>query len=100
MLKSHKDIFAEFSSHYFSSSVENIYVKLRPLYRKNVSHECASTYRLVFMRRIFFLFSHYIAEIYLTKAELSTAQERKISIKDFYSKFDQIRSFCGFGHIY
>ena len=32
--------------------------------------------------------------------EDDTAQEVKFSIKYFFSKCDQIRSNCGFGHIY
>ena len=29
-----------------------------------------------------------------------TAQKMKFSIKDYFSKYDQIRSFLRFGHIY
>ena len=29
-----------------------------------------------------------------------TAQKLKFSIKDFFSKWDQIQGNCGFGHIY
>ena len=29
-----------------------------------------------------------------------TTQKRKFSIKDFFSKCDQIRSFLRFGHVY
>ena len=30
----------------------------------------------------------------------TTAQKMEFSIKDFFSKCDQIRTFRGFGHIY
>ena len=34
------------------------------------------------------------------KLNKSTAQKMKFSIKDFFSKCDQIAGNCGFGHIY
>ena len=34
------------------------------------------------------------------KNETNTAQKLKFNIKDFFSKCEQIRWKCGFGHIY
>ena len=34
------------------------------------------------------------------KQEINTAQKMKFSIKDFFSKCDQIAVFCGFCQIY
>ena len=38
--------------------------------------------------------------LFLKKLQTYTAQKMKFSIKDFYSKCDQIHSSCGFGHIF
>ena len=54
------------------------------------------------------LFNNFIETEFLTfKVSYSkswattvTAQKMKFSITDFFSKFDQIRRNCGFGHIY
>ena len=38
--------------------------------------------------------------LFLKKLQTYTAQKMKFSIKDFYSKCDQIHSSFGFGHIF
>ena len=42
----------------------------------------------------------FIVTVSLFSIEGDTAQKMKFSIKDFYSKCNQIRSNCGFCHIY
>ena len=39
-------------------------------------------------------------EVLCNIAVTTTAQKMKFSFKDFFSKCEQIRGTCGFGHIY
>ena len=39
-------------------------------------------------------------DFFLVRMDTFTAQKMKLSMKDFFSKCHQIRSSCGFGHIY